>query len=84
MCSSDLGIMFRHEIEAAEDKERVTQEKIAEYNEKFMSPYIAAKLGIIDEVIAPEETRRKIRAAFESLGSKERSEKSYTHGNIPL
>ncbi len=79
-----VGIMFRHEIEAAEDKERVTQEKIAEYNEKFMSPYIAAKLGIIDEVIAPEDTRRKIRTAFESLRSKERSENSYRHGNIPL
>ena len=49
-----------------------------------MSPYIAAKLGIIDEVITPEETRRKIRTAFESLSSKERSELSYSHGNIPL
>ena len=49
-----------------------------------MSPYIAAKLGIIDEVIAPEDTRRKIRSAFESLKSKERGENSYRHGNIPL
>ncbi len=79
-----VGIVFKHEIEASEDKEKATGEKIAEYNEKFMSPYIAAKLGIIDEVIAPEDTRRKIRAAFESLGSKERSDNSYQHGNIPL
>ena len=49
-----------------------------------MSPYIAAKLGIIDEVIRPEETRRKIKMAFESLVSKERSDISYSHGNIPL
>ena len=60
-----VNIMFKHELEAAEDKEKVRREKIAEYNDNFMSPYIAAKLGFIDEVIAPEETRRKIRFAFE-------------------
>lgn len=79
-----VGIMYKHELESAEDKDTVRSEKIIEYNDKFMSPYIAAKLGIIDEVIAPEETRRKIRTAFESLNSKERSELSFVHGNIPL
>lgn len=79
-----VGIMFKHELEAAEDKEKVRQEKIDQYNENFMSPYIAARLGFIDEVIMPEETRRKIRFAFESLSSKERSEISFSHGNIPL
>lgn len=79
-----VDIMFKHEIQDAEDKTEERHKKIEEYNEKFMSPYIAAKLGIIDEVIAPEETRRKIRTAFESLSSKERSELSYMHGNIPL
>lgn len=79
-----VGIVFKHELEATEDKERVQKEKVEEYNEKFMSPYIAAKLGIIDEVIAPEDTRRKIRFAFESLRSKERVENAYRHGNIPL
>ena len=79
-----VGIMYKHELEAAENKEAVRQQKIDEYNENFMSPYIAARLGFIDEVITPEETRRKIRFAFESLSSKERSDLSYSHGNIPL
>ena len=82
-----VGIMYRHELEAVAnsvDKEKLREEKIAEYNDKFMSPYIAAKLGIIDEVISPEETRRKIKTAFDSLSSKERSSLSYCHGNIPL
>lgn len=79
-----VNIMFKHELENAADKEKIRTEKIKEYDDKFMSPYIAARLGIIDEVIAPEETRRKIRTAFESLSSKERSELSYLHGNIPL
>lgn len=79
-----VDIMFKHELESAENREEFRQDKIKEYNEQFMSPYIAAKLGIIDEVIAPEETRKKISFAFESLRSKERSELSYIHGNIPL
>ena len=79
-----VGIMYKHELENAEDKERTRKEKIEEYNETFMSPYIAARLGIIDEVISPEETRGKIRSAFEGLSSKERDGLSFVHGNIPL
>ena len=79
-----VDIVFKHELDASSDREEERQKKIEEYNEQFMSPYIAAKLGIIDEVIAPEETRKKIRTAFESLSSKERSSNSYMHGNIPL
>ena len=79
-----VGIMYKHDLEKAENPEAVRAQKIEEYNENFMSPYIAAKLGFIDEVIKPEETRRKIRFAFESLSSKERSEISFSHGNIPL
>ena len=79
-----VDIMYKHELENAEDRDALRQKRIEEYNDNFMSPYIAAKLGIIDEVIAPEETRRKIRFAFESLSSKERSDISFSHGNIPL
>ena len=79
-----VDIVFRHDLENASDKEVVRSEKIKEYNDKFMSPYIAAKMGFIDEVITPAETRKKIVFAFESLRSKERSELSFVHGNIPL
>ncbi len=79
-----VGIVYKHDLEKAANRDEVKSEKIAEYNEKFMSPYIAAKLGIIDEVICPEETKKKIKAAFDSLKSKERNEIGYTHGNIPL
>lgn len=79
-----VDIMYKHELKTAADPEKTRLEKIEEYNDKFMSPYVAAKLGIIDEVIAPAETKKKIKAAFESLSSKERSELSYMHGNIPL
>lgn len=79
-----VEIMYKHQLESAANKEAVKSEKMAEYNEKFMSPYIAAKLGIIDEVIMPEETKRKIVAAVKGLSSKERASLSFAHGNIPL
>ena len=50
-----------------------------------MNPYIAAEKGYIDEVILPEETRRKVRSAFEALKLKDRKEAGFrAHGNIPL
>jgi len=79
-----IDIVYKHELENTKDSSVVREQKIEKYNEQFMSPYIAAKLGIIDEVINPEETRCKIVAAFKSLSSKERSELSFMHGNIPL
>lgn len=79
-----VGIVYKHDIENAKDKEKIKDEKVQEYNEKFMSPYVAAKLGIIDEVISPNETKEKIKTAFANLKSKERSELSFVHGNIPL
>ena len=77
-----IGILHKHDIETASSAQK--KRWIDEYNEKFMSPYFAAKLGIIDEVISPEETRMKIRSAFDGLCSKGRSELSFNHGNIPL
>lgn len=79
-----VDIMFRHELDASDDPAGLRQEKIQLYNDMFMSPYIAARTGIIDEVIAPDQTRRKIKAAFDSLKHKERSSLSFEHGNIPL
>lgn len=57
---------------------------IREYEEQFLNPYIAAARGFIDEVIAPEDTRRKIAGALEMLRSKERTTPWKKHGNIPL
>ncbi len=79
-----VDIMYKHEIENASDKGSIRSEKILEYNEKFMTPYHAAKLGIIDEVIFPEETKQKIKGAFDALKLKERNDISFVHGNIPL
>lgn len=77
-------IIFRKEILAAEDPEAKLQEKVEEYTRKFANPYRAANRGFIDEVIFPEETRKKLIRAFEMLENKVDKLPRKKHGNIPL
>ena len=57
---------------------------MAEYREKFASPYKAAELGYVDEVILPSDTRKKVFSALEMLQNKVDSNPKKKHGNIPL
>jgi propionyl-CoA carboxylase beta chain len=77
-------IIFKKEIELADDKEAKLQEKIEEYSNKFADPYRAAFRGFVDEVIAPEETRIKVMKAFDMLKNKVAVLPKKKHGNIPL
>jgi propionyl-CoA carboxylase beta chain len=77
-------IIFKREITAAEDPEAKWKEKEAEYAELFANPYSAAERGYIDEVILPENTRRKLIKAFSMLENKEVNKPKRKHGNIPL
>ena len=77
-------IIFRREIQAADDSSAKLAEKEAEYAEKFANPYTAAERGFIDEVIEPRFTRRKLIRAFASLEGKAVKLPRKKHGNIPL
>jgi acetyl-CoA carboxylase carboxyltransferase component len=77
-------IIFRGEIVEAEDKEAKEKEKIKEYRELFYNPYVAAKMGYINAVIQPSETRAKVIAALEALQDKKESRPPKKHGNIPM
>lgn len=77
-------IIFKKEIEEAEDAKAKLNEKEAEYNEKFANPYIAAARGFIDEVIDPKLSRRKLIKAFSMLENKAVKLPNKKHGNIPL
>lgn len=77
-------IIFKKEISNAENPTEKLAEKEAEYAEKFANPYRAAQRGFIDEVILPENTRRKLIKAFSMLESKEVNVPKRKHGNIPL
>jgi propionyl-CoA carboxylase beta chain len=77
-------IIFKREINAAENPEEKWKEKEAEYATLFANPYSAAQRGFIDEVILPKDTRRKLIKAFAMLESKEVERPNRKHGNIPL
>jgi len=79
-----VNILDKKEIQAAKDPAAERARRIAEYNEKFANPYIAASLGYIDDVIEPADTRPKVIAALESLVNKRQSLPPKKHGNIPL
>ena len=76
-----VSIICRQEIEADSGRKDAL---IREYEERFLNPYIAAARGFIDEVITPEDTRRKIAGALEMLRGKECATPWKKHGNIPL
>ncbi|TAF64078.1 MAG: acyl-CoA carboxylase subunit beta [Cytophagales bacterium] len=77
-------IIFKKEIQEAENPEAKLQEKVEEYTEKFANPYKAAHRGFIDEVIMPEQTRAKLIRAFQMLENKVVNTPKKKHGNIPL
>ena len=77
-------IIFKREIQSAENPESKWKEKEAEYAELFANPYSAAERGFIDEVILPKDTRRKLLKAFSMLEDKQVNRPKRKHGNIPL
>jgi propionyl-CoA carboxylase beta chain len=79
-----VGIVFRDELAAASDPVAARARYLAEYREKFASPYAAAELGYIDEVIRPRETRAKLCRALGLLANKRDTNPPRKHGNIPL
>ena len=79
-----VNIIHKADINAAEDPAKAKEEYIKAYEDKFMTPYIAAERGYVHEVIKPEQSRQKLLMALEMLDSKERSSIPKRHGNIPL
>ncbi len=79
-----VSIIFRKELEAADDPIQKKAELVADYKEKFASPYVAAQRGYIDDVIEPKETRPRLINALEMLSNKRDANPAKKHGNIPL
>lgn len=77
-------IIFKREIEKAQNREEAIAEKEREYREKFANPYLAAKRGYIDAVIEPRDTRPRLIRALELLDTKVDANPRKKHGNIPL
>lgn len=77
------NIVFRREIESSSDQQQTRQQKIEEYRTAFANPYQAAKRGLVDRVILPEETRREIHLALKSNASKRESLPRKKHSVMP-
>ena len=77
-------IIFKKEIQRSDDPQKTLSEKENQYADLFANPYKAAERGFIDEVIMPEESRRKIIKALVVLSNKSRQVPRRKHGNIPL
>jgi propionyl-CoA carboxylase beta chain len=79
-----VNIVNRKAIQAAEDPDAKRKELIAQYEERFANPYIAAERGYVDEVIEPAETRVRAIRALDMLRSKRETVPPRKHGNVPL
>jgi len=77
-----VGVLFKRDI--SEHGEDYRKNKIAEFEDKFANPYVAAEFGFLDEVIEPKFTRQKLIRALQLLRNKRDSNPPKKHGNIPL
>lgn len=78
------NIIFRKEISSAADPVAMRNQKIEEFRNNSMNPFVSAASGMVDDVIAPSEVRRMLLLTLESLASKSETRPARKHGNIPL
>lgn len=79
-----VNILYGKEISQSEHPEELRNEWMNQYKEKFSNPYVAAKYGLVDDVIDPRLTRVKLIQALEVLKTKNEKRPAKKHGNIPL
>lgn len=83
-----VNIIYRKELKAAKKADKISKEKIKEFSNKFMNPYLAAENGKVDVIIEPKDTRQTLIKCLDMLRNKRSSiiekRKYKKHGNIPL
>jgi propionyl-CoA carboxylase beta chain len=79
-----VNIVFRKELEDADDPDARRQALIADYRDQFANPYVAAERGYVDDVIEPRRTRPVLVSALETALTKREPRPRRKHGNIPL
>ncbi len=78
------NIIFRKEITESDDPQGTRDRLVDEYRNSFASPFRAAEVGYIDNIIFPEATRPRLIKALQMLRDKKTSIPERRHGNIPL
>jgi methylmalonyl-CoA carboxyltransferase large subunit len=79
-----VEIVFRNEINKAEDKKAKRAELIDEYRRTFSTPYVAGARRQVDDIIDPADTRRYLSMALETLATKRELRPQKKHGLMPL
>ena len=79
-----VSILFRKELNAAENPEALRQQKVAEFAGKFVNPYSAAAIQVVDDIINPQQIRPTVIRALEVSLQKQDGLPRKKHGNMPL
>jgi acetyl-CoA carboxylase carboxyltransferase component len=79
-----VNVLFRRELAAAADPERLRAELIEEYTEQLVHPHYAAERGLVDDVIDPAATRMAVARGLAMLRTKRKPAPQRKHGNLPL
>jgi propionyl-CoA carboxylase beta chain len=79
-----VNILYKRELDAADDPSALRAAKVAEYRDKLANPFVAASRGFLDEVIQPRTTRRRLIGVLATLDTKRDRNPPKKHGNIPL
>ena len=80
-----VKVLYRRELEKASDPQAFLQEKMSEYQDLYLTPYHSASLSVIDAVIHPKDTRKRLISALRMLEGKiPGGSIPRKHTNIPL
>lgn len=79
-----VEILFRKQIAASDDPEAERTERLDAYETAFSNPFKAAARGLVDDIIEPSQTRRRLNLALDVLASKQKQAPQKKHGSIPL
>lgn len=79
-----VNVLYRKQLKEADDPATARAQLVAEYNQKFSRPYVAAAAGAIDDILIPSETRPRLIAALELLRDKRVKTPAKKHGTMPL
>lgn len=78
-----VGILYAKELKN-DTNGTLRSEKISEYKKTFMTPLVAAERGMIDDIIIPSTTRKRVIGALQLLKNKKIYKIQKKHGNMPL
>ncbi len=79
-----VGIIYRDELKAADDPKAARTHFIGVYNDEFANPYTGGARNLIDDIIEPQDTRRYVSMALETLRTKRASNPPRKHGIMPV